>query len=79
MTDWFDLRPVGLEFLDDAPLRIEVEVATSLPQPEIWAAFVDAPGWSSWFPGVREASSRPAASGMVRSSWPWITRVGTRT
>ena len=72
MTDWFDLRPVGLEFLDDAPLRIEVEVATSLPQPEIWAAFVDAPGWSSWFPGVREASYRqqalPYGVGTIRTA-----------
>jgi len=72
MTDWFDLRPVGLEFLDDAPLRIEVEVATSLPQPEIWAAFIDAPGWSSWFPGVREAGYRkqalPYGVGTIRTA-----------
>lgn len=72
MTDWFDLRPVGLEFLDDAPLRIEVEVATSLPQPEVWAAFIDAPGWAAWFPGVREAGYRkqalPYGVGTIRTA-----------
>jgi hypothetical protein len=56
MADWQCLRPVGLEFLDEAPLRVEVEVATSLARPEVWAAFVDPTTWRHWFPGVRAAA-----------------------
>ena len=72
MTDWFGLQPVGLEFLDDAPLRIEVEVETSLPRQQLWTAFVDAPSWSSWFPGVLEAGYReqtlPYGVGTIRTA-----------
>jgi hypothetical protein len=56
MRDWFEMRRVGLEFIDEAPMQVEVAVQTSLPRDEVWSAFVDAPRWSSWFPGVREAS-----------------------
>ena len=30
MSDWYDMRPVGLDFLGTAPLRVEIEVATRL-------------------------------------------------
>ena len=47
MTRWTRLRPVGLEFLDDAPLRVEVQVTSRLPRAQVWAAFVDASTWPS--------------------------------
>jgi uncharacterized protein YndB with AHSA1/START domain len=72
MTDWFELRPVGLEFLDEAPLRIEVAVETALPRKQVWAAFTDAPTWKSWFPGVRESGypnqERPYGVGTLRTA-----------
>jgi uncharacterized protein YndB with AHSA1/START domain len=55
MTSWYTLRPVGLEFLDEAPLRVEVEASTRLPIERVWQAFVEPTGWKDWFPGVREA------------------------
>ena len=58
MTAWFELRPVGLEFLDTAPMRFEVEAQTALSREEVWSAFIDAPTWPSWFPGVTEAAYR---------------------
>lgn len=66
MSTWYDLRPAGLEFLEDAPLKVEIEVETRLPRERVWHAFVDAPRWPSWFPGVREASypSQPEPYGV---------------
>lgn len=61
MTAWFELRPVGLEFLDTAPMRFEVEAQTALSREEVWSAFIDAPTWPSWFPGVTEAAYREQA------------------
>lgn len=56
MKEWFDLRPVELDFLKDAPLRVEVEVETPLARGEVWAAFTNPGTWRDWWPRVREAS-----------------------
>jgi uncharacterized protein YndB with AHSA1/START domain len=56
MTRWIQMRPVGLEFLDEAPLRVAVEVESSLPRARVWAAFVDPTTWPDWFPGVQAAA-----------------------
>lgn len=55
MTRFHTLRPVGLEFLDRAPLRVDVEVRTPLPRAAVWDAFTDARTWPHWFPRVRSA------------------------
>lgn len=55
MSDWIELRPVGLDFLDHAPLRVDVEVETVLSRERVWSAFVDPTTWPSWFPDVIEA------------------------
>lgn len=55
VADWIEMRPVGLEFLDEGPMRVEIEVRTPLPRGVVWSAFVDPSSWPSWFPGVREA------------------------
>lgn len=72
MTGGFDLDPVGLAFLDEAPLRIEVAASTSLAREQVWAFFVDAPGWSSWFPGVEESGygeqAGPPGVGTLRTA-----------
>jgi hypothetical protein len=56
MVEWIEMRPVGLEFLDQAPMRVDVEVSTKLSRNQVWAAFVDPTTWPSWFPSVREAA-----------------------
>ncbi len=53
---WFDLEPVGLDFLGTAPRRWVAEAHVALPRDAVWDAFLDAPGWTRWFPGVSEAS-----------------------
>jgi uncharacterized protein YndB with AHSA1/START domain len=72
MTAWFEMRPVGLGFLVDGPMRFEVAVQTSLSREQCWGAFTDAAGWSSWFPGVREAGYRkqalPYGVGTIRTA-----------
>ncbi len=72
MADWIEMRPVGLEFLDQAPMRIEVEVQTALPRDNVWSAFVDPTTWPSWFPGVREAGypnqQPPYGVGTIRTA-----------
>ncbi len=72
MADWIEMRPVGLDFLDEAPMRIEVEVGTALPRAKVWSAFVDPATWPSWFPGVREADypnqEPPFGVGTIRTA-----------
>jgi len=66
------MRPVGLEFLDEAPLRVEVQVESLLPRGQVWSAFVDPSTWPAWFPGVRAAAypdqSPPHGVGTVRTA-----------
>ena len=56
MGDWFELRPVGLEFLDEAPMCVAIEVDTPLSRRQVWDAFTDPTSWRDWFPSVRDAS-----------------------
>jgi carbon monoxide dehydrogenase subunit G len=53
---WFELKPVGLDFLESAPRITVVECHVDLPRHQVWEAVVDAPTWSEWWPGVRSAS-----------------------
>jgi uncharacterized protein YndB with AHSA1/START domain len=72
MNDWTVMRPVGLEFLDEAPLRVEVEVSCSLPRATVWGAFVDPTSWADWFPGVEVAAypeqDPPYGPGTIRTA-----------
>ncbi|MFF4899838.1 SRPBCC family protein [Streptomyces sp. NPDC001068] len=56
------LRPVGLDFVDTAPVRLvfgrEMRAA---PKAVFRALAEDVPGWSRWLPGVR--SARPTERG----------------
>ena len=72
MSAWYAMRPVGLEFLDEAPLRADITVATALSREAVWAAFVDPSTWVSWFPGVVEAGypdqTPPYGVGTIRTA-----------
>ncbi len=52
----FEFQPVGLDFLNSAPKRWTVEAHVAAPRQAVWNAFIDAPSWPRWFPGVQEAS-----------------------
>jgi len=72
MGAWFEFRAVGLDFLDEAPLRVEVAVETTLSRQQVWAFFIDASGWSAWFPGVERSGygeeGRPPGVGTQRTA-----------
>jgi uncharacterized protein YndB with AHSA1/START domain len=72
MGEWIDLRPVGLEFLEDAPLKVAIEVRSSLPRATVWEAFVDPTTWVDWFPGVEAADypkdDAPYGVGTIRTA-----------
>lgn len=56
------LTPVDASFAATAPHTVVVEqVIASAPGP-IWAALVDNPGWTTWYPGMKrcESTSDPA-------------------
>jgi len=53
---WYDLRPVGMDFLESAPRRFVAEQSVALPPARVWEAFVDPSGWRRWWPGLEEAS-----------------------
>lgn len=72
LRPWYEMRPVGLEFLDEAPLRVEIALTTALSPERVWGAFVDPRSWTAWFPGVRDASypgqSPPFGVGTLRAA-----------
>ncbi len=53
---WFELKPVGLDFLESAPRITVVECDVDLPRQVVWEALVDPATWPEWWPGVRSAS-----------------------
>ncbi|MFF3335341.1 SRPBCC family protein [Streptomyces sp. NPDC002888] len=59
------LRPVGLDFVDTAPLRLvfTTEIAAA-PEAVFPALAEDVPGWAEWFSAVRLA--RPTDGGAGR-------------
>jgi hypothetical protein len=72
VSEWIEMRAVELDFLDAAPLRVAVEVRTSLSRAAVWEALVDARTWCDWFPGVEESDypdqSPPFGVGTIRTS-----------
>jgi carbon monoxide dehydrogenase subunit G len=68
---WHGLRAVGLDFLEKAEQKFEVEQQVAAPLERVWNAFADASTWSHWFPGVEWArydGSPPAGVGTTRRS-----------
>ena len=51
---WFELKPVGLDFLENAPRITVVECGVDLPRQVVWDALVDE--------ALLETASDPAPS-----------------
>ena len=93
-TTWYEMKPVGLDYLDTAPAVWVVEEDVSAPRAAVWNAFADASSWQHWFPHVDEASydgDPPHGVGTLRRSsvagalhvetmlaWDDLTRWGYR-
>ncbi|AVH60348.1 MULTISPECIES: SRPBCC family protein [Streptomyces] len=59
------LRPVGLDFVETAPLRLVFAREVAAPPEAVFRALAeDVPGWSEWFSAV--TSARPTADGSGR-------------
>ncbi|WP_264933943.1 SRPBCC family protein [Streptomyces sp. A012304] len=59
------LRPVGLDFLLSAPVRLVFAREISAAPERVFRALAeDVPGWAEWFPQVR--SARPVEGGAGR-------------
>ncbi|GAA3785583.1 SRPBCC family protein [Streptomyces phyllanthi] len=59
------LRPVGLDFVESAPVRLEFTREMSAPPEAVFRAMAeDVPGWSEWFSAVTYA--RPVGDGSRR-------------
>ncbi|WP_148592536.1 SRPBCC family protein [Streptomyces sp. WAC01526] len=59
------LRPVELDFVESAPLRLVFTAEVSAPPKAVYAALADdVAGWSCWFTGV--ARSAPTQDGTGR-------------
>lgn len=53
---WFELRSVGLDFLEGAGRTYVMEGEIRAPRREVWETYVDPTTWADWFPGVESAS-----------------------
>ncbi|MEW9520373.1 SRPBCC family protein [Streptomyces tubercidicus] len=62
------LRPVELDFVESAPLRLVFAAEVSAPPKAVYTALADdVAGWSRWFTGVaRSASTQGGAGREVR-------------
>ncbi|MER7988703.1 SRPBCC family protein [Streptomyces noursei] len=59
------LRPVELDFVESAPLRLVFTAEAAAPPPIVYAALAgDVPGWADWFTGVARAA--PTRDGQGR-------------
>ena len=58
------LRPVGLDFLETAPVRHVFEREVAAPVSAVHGTLQDVPGWAEWFPRV--SAARPVDAGAGR-------------
>ncbi|ARE77936.1 SRPBCC family protein [Streptomyces sp. NPDC059558] len=59
------LRPVGLDFIDDAPVRLVFDAGTTAPPEAVYHALAEeVAGWPAWFGAVTLA--RPTHGGAGR-------------
>ncbi|MEV5101512.1 SRPBCC family protein [Streptomyces massasporeus] len=55
------LRPVGLDFVEAAPVRHVFVREVAAPVEAVYGALEDVPGWAEWFPQV--SAARPVDAG----------------
>jgi hypothetical protein len=68
---WFYFEEVGIEYIDNSPIKIIVEVETKLSRNRVWEAFVNPETWKNWFPKVECVSYSgvmPYGVGTIRRS-----------
>ena len=66
---WFEMRPVGVDFLQTAPAVYAMEAEVGAARDDVWRTVVDPTTWPRWFPGVKEVSydgPEPYGVGTVR-------------
>lgn len=51
----FILRPVGTDFIDQAPVQLRYERELAVPPGAVFDELADAEWWPAWFPQVRHA------------------------
>jgi uncharacterized protein YndB with AHSA1/START domain len=64
------LRPEDLSFVERAPIVVRAETTVAASPAEVWPAFADAPAWTQWFTGMKDAhytSAAPFGVGSTRS------------
>ncbi|MFJ4557152.1 SRPBCC family protein [Streptomyces massasporeus] len=57
------LRPVGLDFVEAAPVRHVFVREVAAPVEAVYGALEDVPGWAEWFPQVSAARAVDAGAG----------------
>ncbi|MFF7376833.1 SRPBCC family protein [Streptomyces massasporeus] len=57
------LRPVGLDFVEAAPVRHAFVREVAAPVEAVYGALEDVPGWAEWFPQVSAARAVDAGAG----------------
>lgn len=62
------LTPVDMSFADSAPRKVVVEQVIASPPGPIWAALIDNPGWTTWYPGMKSCVSTSDPAGGVGST-----------
>jgi hypothetical protein len=65
-----ELRPVGLDFLESAPVRFDYAAELPAPGPTVFAAIAADPSTWTWFPGLTDAgytSAPPHGAGSTRA------------
>ena len=61
----FMLRPVGIDFIDDAPVQLRFEGEVAASPAAVFEVLADAEGWPAWFPQVRDGGySTPPPHGL---------------
>lgn len=66
----FDCRPVGLEFIDEAPYRFENVVELEASPEAVFDIFADGESWPRWFDGIKRVvwtSPEPKGVGTTRT------------
>ena len=66
----FRLREEDLSFVERAPLVVRAETSVDASPAEVWPALADAPAWTRWFAGMKDArytSPAPHGVGSKRS------------
>ena len=67
---YFACDPVALEFVDDAPVRIDRSIELDATPAAVFELFADAATWPLWFPGIRRVewtSPEPKGVGTTRT------------